>query len=160
MKNRRVIAALLVGLLSGVGVAVALGAQGETSQQGFRAGFGVLKGANEVGTDGQTGAGDRNGRGSFTGILDGNRLCYGITVANIGKPVASHIHRAPRGENGDIVVELKQPRKGDPGSSSGCTNVSSSLADDLRENPRAFYVNVHNEKFPGGAVRGQLFNRG
>jgi hypothetical protein len=153
------IAALAVGLLSGVGVAVALGAQGEPSQQDLRAGFGVLKGANEVGTDGQTGAGDRNGRGSFTGILDGNRLCYGITVANIGNPIASHIHRAPRGENGDVVVELKHPRKGDPGASSGCTNVSSSLADDLRSNPRAFYVNVHNNRFPGGAVRGQLFNR-
>lgn len=160
MNNRRVIAALSVGLLSGAGVAVALGAQGETSQADLRAAFGVLRGANEVGTDGQTGAGDRNGRGSFTGILDGDRLCYGITVANIGKPIAAHIHQARRGVNGDVVITLKHPKKGDPGASSRCTNISSSLADDLRSNPRRFYVNVHNNRFPGGAVRGQLFASG
>ena len=152
MKSRRVIAALAVGLLSGVGVAVALGAQGETSQEGFRAGFGVLKGSNEV--DG----GDRNGRGSFTGILDGNRLCYGVTVTNIADPIAAHIHRGARGRNGDVVITLKHPRNGDPGARSGCTNIASSLADQLRDNPNRFYVNVHNTPFPGGAVRGQLFN--
>lgn len=152
MNNRRVIAALVVALLSGVGVAVALGAQSETSQQGFRAGFGVLKGANEVG------GGDRNGRGSFTGILDGNRLCYGLTVTNIADPIAAHIHRGSRNENGDVVVPLKHPRNGDPGARSGCRNISSSLADELRSNPNRFYVNVHNTPFPGGAVRGQLFN--
>jgi hypothetical protein len=153
-----VIATLAVGLLGGVGVAVALGAQGETSQQNLRAGFGVLKGSNEVGSDGQTGAGDRNGHGSFTGIIDGDRLCYGITVANIGKPIAAHIHRARRGRNGDVVITLKHPRKGNPGTSSGCTAISSALADGLRNNPQRFYVNVHNTAFPGGAVRGQVFN--
>ena len=152
MRNRRIIAALAVGLLSAVGVAVALGAQSETSQQTFRAGFGVLKGTNEV--DG----GDRNGRGSFTGILDGNRLCYGLTVANIADPIAAHIHRGSRSENGNVVVTLKHPRRGDPGARSGCTNVSSSLADQLRSNPNGFYVNVHNTPFPDGAVRGQIFN--
>ncbi|MGH2836891.1 MAG: CHRD domain-containing protein [Thermoleophilaceae bacterium] len=153
MKNRRVIAALAVALLTGVGVAVALGAQSETSQQTFRAGFGVLKGANEVGD------GDRNGRGSFTGIIDGNRLCFGIAVANIADPIAAHIHRGAKGVDGGVVVTLKHPRKGDPGASHGCTGISSSLADELRSNPNGFYVNVHNEPFPDGAVRGQIFNR-
>jgi hypothetical protein len=152
MKNRRVVAALAVGLVSCAGVAVALGAQGDTSQQNFRAGFGVLKGTNEVGD------GDRNGRGSFTGILDGNRLCYGVTVTNIADPIAAHIHRGARTQNGGVVVTLKHPRNGDPGARSGCTNVSSSLADELRSNPNRFYVNVHNTPFPDGAVRGQLFN--
>ncbi len=160
MKNRRAIAALAVGLLSCAGVAVALGAQGESSQQNRGAGFGVLQGDNEIGTDGQRGAGDANGRGSFSGIIDGDRLCYGITVANIGDPVAAHIHQARRSRNGEVVVTLKHPKNGDPGTSSGCTGISSSLADDLRDNPGRFYVNVHNNRFPGGAVRGQLFNSG
>ena len=159
MKNRRVIAALVVALLTGVGVAAALAAQSETSQQTFRAGFGVLSGGNEIGNDGQTGAGDRNGRGSFTGIIDGNRLCFGITVANIGAPVSAHIHDGGKGTNGDIVVTLKAPKAGDPGASHGCTNVSSGLASELRSNPNLFYVNVHNNAFPSGAVRGQIFNR-
>ena len=159
MKNVRVMAAFAAGLVTALGVGVAVSSESQTAQQGFRAGFSVLNGANEIGTDGERGAGDRNGRGSFTGIFDGDQICYGMTVANIGKPVAAHIHKAPRGENGDVVFTLKQPRSGDPGSSSECTTIEKSLADDIRANPKGFYVNVHNAKFPGGAVRGQIFGR-
>jgi hypothetical protein len=159
MKSIRVIAAFAAGSLAALAVGVAIGAQSETSQSRFRAGFGVLTGGQEVGNDGQTGAGDRNGRGSFSGIFDGDTLCYGLTVANIGKPVAAHIHEAPRGESGDVVVTLRQPRTGDPGASHQCVEVDSAVADDIRANPSGFYVNVHNEAFPSGAVRGQIFSK-
>jgi len=161
MRSTRVMAAFAAGLLTALGVGIAVGSQSHTSQQdGLRAGFAVLNGAKEIGEDGQRGAGDRNGRGSFSGIIDGDKLCYGLTVANIGKPIAAHIHKAPRGENGDVVITLKHPRTGDPGASSQCTDISASLADDIRANPKGFYVNVHNEKFPAGAVRGQVFKGG
>lgn len=159
MKNVRVIAAFAAGSLAALGVGAAIGAQSETSQSRFRAGFGVMNGAQEVGNDGQRGAGDRNGRGSFSGIFDGDTLCYGLTVANIAKPISAHIHKAPKGENGDIVVTLKQPRTGDPGASSRCVEVDPAVADDIRANPAGFYVNVHNEPFQGGAIRGQIFSR-
>jgi hypothetical protein len=159
MKNVRVITAFAAGCLAALAVGVAIGAQSETSQNQLRAGFGVLRGAQEIGTDGEPGAGDRNGRGSFSGIFDGDTLCYGLTVANIGKPLSAHIHKAPKGENGDIVVTLKQPRTGDPGASSRCVAVDPAVADDIRANPAGFYVNVHNEQFPNGAVRGQIFGR-
>jgi hypothetical protein len=160
MKDSRIIAAFAAGLLTALGVAVAVGAQSETSQNSFRAGFAALNGNKEIGNDGQTGAGDRNGRGAFNAIIDGDKLCFGLTVANIGKPVAAHIHQARRGKNGDVVLTLKHPRAGDPGASSACTDISSSLARDIRDNPRRFYVNVHNAKFPDGAVRGQLSSGG
>ncbi len=153
MKNVRVLAAVVVGSLAALAVGVAIGAQSETSQTQFRAGFGVLTGGQE------TAGGDRNGRGSFSGIFKGDTLCYGLTVSNIGKPVAAHIHQAPRGQNGDIVVTLKHPRAGNPGASSRCVDVDASVADDIRANPSGFYVNVHNAKFPAGAVRGQIFAR-
>jgi hypothetical protein len=159
MRNARLIAALAAVSLTAAAVGVAIGAQSETSQNRFRAGFGVLTGEAEVGADGQRGAGDRNGRGSFSGIFKGDTLCYGLTVTNIRKPIGAHIHEAPRGQAGDIVVPLKEPRRGNPGKSSGCTEVDADVADAIRANPSAFYVNVHTNPFPGGAVRGQIFSR-
>jgi hypothetical protein len=159
MKSIRVIAALAAAGLAALAVGVAIGAQSETSQNQLRAGFGALNGKQEIGNDGQRGAGDGNGRGSFSGVFKGDTLCYGLTVTNIGKPVAAHIHEAVRGENGDIVVTLKQPRRGNPGSSSQCVDVDAAVADDIKANPSGFYVNVHNEKLPSGAIRGQVFSR-
>ena len=153
MKNVRVIAAFATGSLAALAVGVAIGAQSETSQNQFRAGFGVLTGKQEVG------GGDRNGRGSFSGIFKGDTLCYGLTVTNIGEPAAAHIHKAPRGQDGDVVVTLKHPRSGNPGASKQCLEVAPAVADDIRANPNGFYVNVHNARFPDGAVRGQIFSR-
>ncbi len=159
MKNIRVIAALAAVGLTALAVGVAIGAQSETSQNELRAGFGVLDGKAEIGNDGQRGAGDGNGRGSFSGIFKGDTLCYGLTVANIGKPIAAHIHRGVRGENGDPVVTLKNPRRGGKGAASQCIDVAGGVADDIKSNPSGFYVNVHTEKFPSGAIRGQVFSR-
>jgi hypothetical protein len=39
----------------------------------------------------------------------------------------------------------------------GCKgDVAASLTRDIRRHPAAYYVNVHNLEFPGGAIRGQL----
>jgi hypothetical protein len=159
MHKIRVMAAFVAGSVTALGVGVALSAESETSQNQFRAGFGVLDGAQEIGTDGQRNAGDGNGRGSFSGIFKGDTLCYGLNVTNIGKPGAAHIHTGSRGENGDIVVTLKHPRAGNPGASKQCLAVDPAVADAIRSNPTQFYVNVHNAKFPNGAIRGQIFSR-
>jgi hypothetical protein len=60
--------------------------------------------------------------------------------------------------NGPIDVPLSHPASGDPGSSSGCDATSAELAREIQSHPRDFYVNVHTNDFPGGAVRGQLFH--
>jgi hypothetical protein len=58
-----------------------------------------------------------------------------------------------------VVVTLSAPVAGlDPtrGFSSGCTTVERDLALAILKNPENYYVNVHNEPFPTGALRGQL----
>jgi hypothetical protein len=123
--------------------------------------FAALDGRNEL--DPVTlkkGAGDPDGRGSATVLIDGTTVCWGITVTNISQPIAAHIHRGKRHQNGPVVVPLfpPLPTSGDPGASSGCTeNVDAALARDIQRHPRRYYVNVHTADFPGGAVRGQLF---
>jgi CHRD domain len=134
---------------------VGAGAQGSSDP----ALFAVMSGKKEVSPEGDKGAGDRDGRGSFSATFDGNELCYGLTVKNIATPVAAHIHRGSPRVAGPIVLPLTQPQTGDPGASSDCVDVPSALARAIRKNPSKFYVNVHTGDFPGGAVRGQLFGK-
>ena len=108
----------------------------------------TLTGGQEV-----PGPGDRNGRGQFSWSLDGKRLCYLLSVKKIQTAAAAHIHRGVRGVAGPIKVELQAPA---PTASAGCVDLAPGFAKALRDHPRRFYVNVHNAKFPAGAVRGQL----
>jgi hypothetical protein len=123
--------------------------------------FAQLSGRNEISTTtGQRGAGDPDGFGSASFTFDGDQVCFGITVANLDAPVAAHIHKGGRNENGDIVVPLTQPATGDPGASSGCVALNApalvATAAEIQANPRGFYANVHTTAFTAGAVRGQL----
>jgi hypothetical protein len=122
--------------------------------------FAAMSGKNEIADDGTKGVGDRNGGGSFTAVIKGRQLCYGIAVKNIDDPIAAHIHRGRRNQNGPVLVPLIQPSDGDPGASSGCTRISRVLVRAIRRHPGRYYVNVHTEDFPDGAIRGQLFARG
>jgi hypothetical protein len=122
-----------------------------------RALFAVLTGRKEVDANGNKRVGDPDGRGSFTAIVDGGKLCFGITVTNLDAPVAAHIHKGRPNQAGDIVVPLTAPTEGDPGASSACVDIDTTLAKAILKNPHKYYANVHTAAFPGGAVRGQLF---
>jgi hypothetical protein len=122
--------------------------------------FAALNGQNEISEEGRRGVGDRNGAGSFSAVIKGRQLCYGLAVRDIEDPIAAHIHRGGRNVNGPIVVPLRHPQTGDPGASSACTTVRSALIRAIRRRPGRYYVNVHNDDFPDGAIRGQLFSGG
>lgn len=149
----------LAATLGAAGALIVSGVVSAGPSAGDGALFAVLKGKKEVGPDGRKGAGDLNGRGSFSAVLDGNELCYGIAVKNISAPNAAHIHKGSPRIAGPVVVPLTHPADGDPGASSDCTELEAALARAIRKNPAKYYVNVHNADFPGGAVRGQLFAR-
>jgi hypothetical protein len=102
-------------------------------------------------------AGDPDGYGTFSASFNGTKLCYGLQVVKIGPPIAAHIHKAPVGQNGPISVQLNVPSTGAVAGSTGCKTLSTSRANAIKANPGAYYVNVHTDAFPNGAIRGQLF---
>ena len=111
-----------------------------------------LSGAAEV-----PGPGDPDGSGTATIRLQLERgeVCFDLTVSNIGPATAAHIHEGADGVAGAVVVPLDPAPTG--GSSSGCiSDVDAALLENIAKNPGQYYVNVHNEEFPDGAIRGQL----
>jgi hypothetical protein len=103
------------------------------------------------------GPGDPDGSGTATIILNSgtNEVCWEITVSGITLPAtAAHIHVAPVGVAGPVVVALSPPDA--TGFSSGCRSADSALIKTIRKNPELYYVNVHTSDYPGGAIRGQL----
>lgn len=107
----------------------------------------VLSGAAEV-----PGPGDTDGSGTADVTLNQGeaRVCWEITWQDITEPpFAAHIHVAPAGVAGPVVVPLN-PIAG------GCTTADPDLIKAIRQDPAAYYVNVHTTDFPGGAIRGQL----
>lgn len=85
-------------------------------------------------------------------------VCFDVSWENVdGTVFASHIHFAPAGVNGAIVVPLFAGSFGGTDSVSGCVEeVDRDLIKAIRQDPSAYYVNVHSTVFPGGAIRGQL----
>jgi CHRD domain len=99
------------------------------------------------------GPGDPNGRGAADVKVHKAKVCYELEVQRIKPATAAHIHRGGPSVAGPIVVELKAPTDG---SSEGCKAISKQLSKNLREHPSHYYVNVHNNPYPDGAIRGQL----
>lgn len=103
------------------------------------------------------GPGDPDGSGTASLRLNPGQgeVCFELTVSNIALPATgAHIHKAPAGAPGPVVVPLIRPDAS--GSSSGCVSADRELIKDIIQNPEEYYVNVHSTEFPAGAVRGQL----
>jgi hypothetical protein len=95
--------------------------------------------------------------GSFSAIVGVGEITYELTwndlTANV---IAAHIHQAPAGVNGPVVVPLFVAVGTKSRSTNTTVAVSQALIDQISANPGGFYVNVHSELLPGGEIRGQL----
>lgn len=158
--RRRFVTALGVGgaLVGGAGVAAARGRGSRT----FRT---HLSGDEVVPSV------DTNAQGQAKFKLDrvGDELSFKLNVANIEDVIGAHIHNAPAGENGGIVVFLFGDPFADPVTVNGTLAEGSITASDVLD-PFAgdfdalvdamesgdTYVQVHTLDHPPGEIRGQI----
>ncbi len=145
MRSVRVLVVLAVVIASAALTSVALA--------GGRAFTTELTGAAEV-----PGPGDPDGSGTAKITLNQGEgeLCFWLSVENVTLPaVGAHIHLGTSAQAGPVVVALTPPDAS--GTSSGCVATDRDLIKAIRQNPEAYYVNVHTlPGFAAGAVRGQL----
>ena len=103
------------------------------------------------------GPGDPNGRGEAEVKVFREEVCYTLTFKRIAPATAAHIHQGGPNVAGPVVVTLfERPNNPVERHISRCVDISRSLSEALREHPSRYYVNVHNEPYPDGAIRGQL----
>jgi hypothetical protein len=107
-----------------------------------------LAGSTEVPAGAPTGSGL-----AVISIKAKGEVCWKFSaLKGVAAPTAAHIHRGPSGTSGPIVIPLGSAYKQD-----GCVmGTPPQLLALIEANPKQFYVNIHNAKYPGGAVRAQL----
>jgi hypothetical protein len=84
------------------------------------------------------------------------RLCYELMTKGVGDDhLVAHLHKGPAGAQGPVVFELMRIYR-DTRPQSACVAMDPALIKAIEAHPRDYYVDVHNDRFPKGAVRGQL----
>jgi hypothetical protein len=104
------------------------------------------------------GPGDHKGKGEAQLLVNTKKqkVCF-LFEYDIpsGTANAGHIHKGAKGEEGKIVVELFTSEQASP--VEDCVKVEKErLLKRIAKTPGNYYVNLHNQQFPDGAIRGQL----
>lgn len=120
--------------------------------------FAFLSGAQEVPVPNGPAVGDPDGLGISFVDAKKDTVKYSTAWVGVGAPVAGHIHRAPAGVNGPVVVEFfTTPIPSSIFAVAGTVRgIDKKLVAKISSHPDQFYVNLHTAEFPGGAIRGQL----
>jgi CHRD domain-containing protein len=135
-----------------VSLFLALAFSGSVFAQTFGA---VLTLSQETPPCGTTGFG--NATVTFTDSTHTN-INVTITVSNLGSPItAFHIHKAPVGVPGGVVINLiGLGGQFVNGTMTGTFPIDAATAQGLLQDPGQFYVNVHTMQCGAGQIRGQL----
>ncbi len=117
----------------------------------------TLSGANEV----PAGSGDPSATGNCSFTVKGSQICatFNLTASQPITVSGNHIHQAPAGTNGPIVINFPITTLGQQVCvtcpSSDCND--STILSQVTSNPPGFYCNIHTSpNFLNGAARGQL----
>ena len=85
-------------------------------------------------------------------VDDDGSISGTITTTNLTATMA-HIHQAPAGENGGVVIPLEQS-----GKDGWAVPADAQLTAEQLKSFKAgdMYINVHSTAYPGGEIRGQI----
>ena len=123
-----------------------------------RPGTGTIREAELTGAEVEPSPGDPDGTGMARMIFypQKNKICYRVTVSGIQTATKAHLHMGDTGEEGGMVkLNLLPPRN----SARECVRgLGERFIRKIARNSSGYYVDVHNNDFPNGAVRGQLSN--
>ena len=113
----------------------------------------LLSGAEEVPLQGV-----KDGVGAALIDIAGPRVCSDLKATMGEKPLKAHIHKGVKGASGAVAVDLMPVFN--PGESAftskTCVETTADTAAQLIADPAGFYVNIHSDGHPDGAMRGQL----
>ena len=139
-----------------------VGEEASLESPASRAGYSTELLIAELNGENEVGVGDPDGRGTMRVRLNKSKeeICFGLKVRGVDVLTRAHIHRGVAGVNGpvevfffDTVIDNPIPV---PSDLRGCVDASTSIIEELSAYPGNFYINIHTENFPAGAVRGQL----
>jgi hypothetical protein len=105
------------------------------------------------------GPGADPGVGAALVEVSGTKVCADLKVTMGEKPTRAHIHQGAKGASGAVVVDLKPeftPGESAYTSPKKCVDVTAETSAALIADPSAYYLNIHSDAHPNGAVRGQL----
>ena len=165
-KNTLAIIAVLAAVLSVSTFSIVLNSAKVQAQEGqtFSA---SLSGKDEVPPT------ESNSTGTAKFQVDENssQVSYWVNVTGIKKINQAHIHNGTEGQNGDIVVTLTKDKSAKGNESPPNIGFSGNITKDDLHGPLKdkeltdlvslmsdgnAYVNVHTDKYPDGAIRGQI----
>jgi hypothetical protein len=153
-RRRGLTAAIVLTIVAALGLSAVGGAIGAKKKKTFKASAN-LTGQQEVppGDPDGTGTADfklKTKRGKPKG-----KVCFDVTFQNIGAPFVAHIHPGEAGVNGPPLITLFEDTAF-TSPQEGCVKFARKQVKKIGKHPDEYYVNVHNEEFPDGAIRGQL----
>jgi hypothetical protein len=101
----------------------------------------------------QKGPAGATGSGTIDINTDNNQVCYTFVTQNLNDPVtAGHIHKGAKGVAGDVLIDLKVTA----GNLKGCVTDEPAKIQAVLADAQGYYLNLHTQANPAGAVRGQL----
>jgi hypothetical protein len=83
-----------------------------------------------------------------------SRVCWRFAhLRGFTQATFAHIHIGSKGQAGNIVVALSTAARLHH---KGCVSISPVLSKAIWSTPSRYYVNIHSQQYPAGAVRAQL----